>query len=189
MIVVLVEGAGDKQALPILLQRAGIDVRIRAVDMKGKSNIIRKEHGFEDTVRRQYALGGRSFVILMDGDVTFPPYESLEEERDDMPHRAEALEEELGTPVRVFWAVREMESWLIGGLRPGDRYCGLKRIKQVPTNTEHSPPDPKRWLERHLRTGGYTPRTQRCLAKRIDIEQARVRNRSMRIFLEAVSRS
>jgi len=189
MIVVLVEGTGDKQALPILLQRAGKNVPVRPIDMKGKSNIVRKERGFEDTVRRQHALGGQSFIILVDGDVTFPPYNSLEEERSDLPRRAKAIAQELGVPVRVFWAVREMESWLIGGIRPSDRYCGLKQVGQVPTNTEQSPSDPKRWLERRLRTGEYTPRTQRCLAERVDIEQARARNRSMHIFLEAVSRS
>jgi len=186
MIVVLVEGAGDKWALPILLRRAGKNVSVRPIDMKGKSNIVRKERGFEDTVRRQYALGGRSFIILVDGDVTFPPYNSLEEEQDDMPRRAARLAQELGISVRVFWAIREMESWLIGGIRPGDRYCGLKRVSRVPTNTEQSPSDPKRWLERHLRTGEYTPRTQRCLAERVDIGQAQARNPSMRTFLEAV---
>jgi hypothetical protein len=70
MIVVLVEGPGDKQALPILVQRELGKAPIRPINMKGKSNIVRRERGFEDTVRRQYVLGGRSFVVLVDGDVT-----------------------------------------------------------------------------------------------------------------------
>jgi hypothetical protein len=81
MIFVLVEGPGDKRALPILVQRDGKDTQIRPIDMKGKSNIVRRNRGFEDTVRRQHALGGRSFVVLMDGDVTSAPYQSLDEER------------------------------------------------------------------------------------------------------------
>ncbi len=72
MIIVLVEGPGDKQALPILVQRELGKSPIRPINMKGKSNIVRQERGFEDTVRRQHALGERSFVVLVDGDVTTP---------------------------------------------------------------------------------------------------------------------
>jgi len=71
MTVVLVEGIGEKRALPVLSQRTQ-GKPAQCIDMKGKSNIIRRHRGFEDTVRRQYALGARSFiVVLMDGDVTY----------------------------------------------------------------------------------------------------------------------
>ena len=101
MIVVLVEGAGDKRAIPILVQREHGTNAVRCVDMKGKSNIVRNNHGFEDTIRRQYALGERCFVLLVDGDVTSAPYRTLDEERADLPRRARALAEELGVSVRV----------------------------------------------------------------------------------------
>ncbi len=77
MTVVLVEGPGDKRSLPILVQHERGATPVRCVDMKGKSNIVRDRRGFEDTIRRQHALGERSFIVLMDGDVTFAPYQSL----------------------------------------------------------------------------------------------------------------
>jgi len=183
MIVVLVEGPGDKRALPILVQRDGKDAPIRPIDMKGKSNMIRRSRGFEDTVRRQHALGGRSFIVLMDGDVTSAPYQSLEEERRDMQRRAQSLAQELAVPVRVHWAILEMESWLIGGIQPGSTYCDLRQVGQVPANTEAAPPDPKQWLKDHLASREYNPGTQACLAGRIDLTEAKERNHSMRTFL------
>ena len=106
MIVLLVEGPGDKRALPILIRRSGKDRPIRPIDMKGKSNIVRKNRGFEDTVRRQHALGEQSFIVLMDGDVTSAPYQSLEEERRDMQRRVQSLAQELQVPVQAHWAIR-----------------------------------------------------------------------------------
>jgi hypothetical protein len=156
--------------------------------MGGKSNMIRKARGFEDTIRRQYALGGRSFIVLMDGDVTSAPYHSLEEERRDMRRRAQALAEELRVSVQVYWAVLEMESWLVGGIQPRSTYCGLRRVGQVPANTEVAPPDPKRWLENHLVGREYKPRTQECLATKIDVQEAQRRNHSMQVFLDNIER-
>jgi hypothetical protein len=184
MITVLVEGPGDKRALPILVRRGQGRSSVRCINMKGKSNIVRRERGFEDTVRRQHALGRRSFVVLMDGDVTFAPYSSLQGERDDMSRRARSLEQELGAPVQVCWAILEMESWLIGGIKPRSTYCGLTGVGQVPPNTETAPQDPKNWLEAHLMRGEYKPKTQECLARRIDLQEAQTRNRSMRIFVD-----
>ncbi len=188
MIVVLVEGTGDKRALPIMVRRDGKDTRVRPIDMKGKSNIVRKARGFEDTVRRQYALGGQSFIVLADGDVTSAPYQSLEEERRDMQQRAQSLAQELQVPVQVRWAILEMESWLIGGIQSGSTYCGLRRVGKAPANTETAPPDPKKWLEDHLVSREYKPRTQECLAGKIDVQEAKRRNHSMQIFLKNIWR-
>jgi hypothetical protein len=123
MIVMLVEVPGDKRALPILVQRDGNDTLIRPIDMKGKSNMVRRHRGFEDTVRREYAIGRRSFVLLPDGDVTSAPYQSLEEEKRDMQQRVQSLAHELQIPIQVRWAILEMESWLIGGIQSGSTYC------------------------------------------------------------------
>ena len=134
MIVVLVEGPGDRQVLPILVQRELGESRIRPINMKGKSNIVRQGRGFEATVHRQYALGGRSFIVLVDGDVTCPPYQSLEQERRDMARRALSLAQELGVAVRVCWAVLEMESWLIGGIK---QVCLLRFEKSWSRTGQH----------------------------------------------------
>ncbi len=186
MITVLVEGPGDKRALPILVRRGQGQSSIRCINMKGKSNMVRRDRGFEDTVRRQHAFGRRSFVVLMDGDVTFAPYNSLQGEQEDMPRRAESLERELNVPVRMCWSVLEMESWLIGGIRPRSAYCGLRNVGQVPPNTETAPPDPKKWLEDRLMTREYKPKVQECLARSIDLQEAKTRNRSMRTFFDSV---
>jgi len=184
MTTILVEGSGDKRALPILVQRDRGRCSVRCINMQGKSNMVRRNRGFEDTIRRQHALGERSFVVLMDGDVIFAPYNSVQEEQDDMPRRAEALEQELGAPVRVCWSILEMESWLIGGIQPGSTYCGLERVGRIPANTETEPQNPKAWLEGRLQDS-YSPRVQECLAKHIDLSEARQRNHSMRIFLDS----
>jgi hypothetical protein len=183
MITAIVEGPGDKRALPILIRRERGKTSVRCVNMRGKSNIVRRDRGFEDTVRRQHALGGGGFIVLMDGDVTCAPYQSLQEEREDMPRRAKSLEQELGVPIWVHWAVLEMESWLIGGIKPKSIYCGLRRVGRVPANTETEPRDPKNWLESHLPDSYYSPETQECLAQHIDLQEAQKHNQSMQVFL------
>lgn len=183
MIYVLVEGPDDQLAVPQLANREQLS--IRCINMGGKSNIVRRHRGFEDTVRRQHAIGGRAFIILMDGDATYPPYASLEEERSDMVRRAGALAAELGVLVQACWSVLELESWLIAGFPARASYCGLRNVGRVPANTESSPQDPKRWLKDHLQ-GDYQPRTAECLARAIALEQAKTRNLSLRLFLAAV---
>ncbi len=183
MIVVLVEGPEDQLDVPILAAREQITVR--CINMNGKSNIVRKNRGFEDTVRRQHIIGGRAFIVLIDGDITYPPYSSLDQERDDMARRAEALASELKVVVQVCWSVLELESWLIAGLPTRASFCGLRNVGRVLANTESSPRDPKRWLMDHLQ-GDYQPRTAACLARAVMLEQAKSRNRSLQMFLTAV---
>jgi hypothetical protein len=186
MIVILVEGPGDKRAIPILAEREHGTNTVRCVDMKGKSNIVRRNRGFEDTIRRQHALGQSSFVVLVDGDVTSAPYRSLDEERVDLPRRAQAIADELGISVCVCWAVLELESWLVGGIAPRATYCRLRGVGRMPANTEFSPADPKKWLEDHLANREYGSKTQECLARRIDLEVAKRHNRSMRTFMDRI---
>jgi hypothetical protein len=183
MSVVLAEGDTEKNVLPILGRRVRGDLLIKCIDMKGKSNIVRIRDGFEDTVRRQVALGEHSFVVLLDGDVTSAPYTTIEEEQREMARRAEVLAQELRIALQVCWAVIETESWLIGGIRPGASYCGLREVGQAPANTETNPPEPKRWLKEQLR-GGYDPQAQRCIATQINLAEAQARNRSMRTFFD-----
>jgi hypothetical protein len=183
MICVLVEGADDQLAVPKLTGRE--QIQVRCIPMNGKSNMVRQNRGFEDTVRRQHCVGGHAFIILMDGDVTYPPYASLGQERADMVRRAEALAAELEAFVQICWSVLELESWLIAGLQVSASYCGLSNVGRVPANTESTPKDPKRWLADHLQ-GDYQPRTAECLARSIELEQAKLRNQSLQVFLAAV---
>jgi len=184
MTVILVEGLGDARAVPILLGKNGKHQDVRCIDMRGKSNIVRMKTGFEETIKRQLALGAEEFVILLDRDVSFPPYASLHQEEIGMRERSEILQKEIQRTVRVFWAIRAYESWLIGGLRRRDAYCGLKRFAgSVSGDTQASPEHPKEWLKQHLSTRDYNPWTQVCLTKNVDWGKARRRNRSLRDFL------
>jgi len=185
MIAAIVEGRGDQLALPRLISRAFPQVpAFRCVSLDGKSNIVRLKNGFEQTVLRQRKLGFRSFLVLIDADKFFRPYSSLSEERDGMERRARWLEEEHSVTVAVCWAILSFESWLIGGLTEGRGVCGLRRsFGRVPADTETEPPDPKRWIERKLKRGEYSPRVQECLAAEMGIEKARQRNCSLDSFL------
>jgi hypothetical protein len=187
MILFLVEGDGEKRSVPILVQRIVDDVHIRCIGMYGKANIVRAQRGFEDTIRRKHALGDRSFVVLIDADVTYLPYLDLTEEHAGMVQRAQTLSAELDVHVEVCWAIKESESWLIGGLLPRVTYCGLRNIGRIPNDTETNPPDPKRWLQDKLNSD-YNPERQACLSGHIDVEEAQRHNSSMRLFFQMVSR-
>lgn len=180
--MILVEGHAEQRVLPILFQRYGNMEAPRIVNMEGKANIVRLTHGFEATVRRQRAVHGeRSFVVLIDGDVAFPPYASIVNEQDQMPRRAQALANELTVTIKVCWAILELESWLIGGIQPRAAYCGLRNVGRIPANTQTHPVDPKQWLANRL-ADDYGRTSQNCLARNIDLDQAIRRNRSMRDF-------
>lgn len=102
MIFILVEGDCEKHVLPVLIERERENFPVRYIDMGGKSNIVRLKGGFEDTIPRKVATErGRSFIVLIDGDIISPPYYSLEEERSGMEQRARSLTQELKVPVQI----------------------------------------------------------------------------------------
>jgi hypothetical protein len=82
--------------------------------------------------------------------------------------------------------VLELESWLIGGIHQRATYCRLRNVGGTPNNTEASPTDPKQWLEEHLANHEYSTRIEECLARHVDLQTARDRNRSMRTFFDLV---
>jgi hypothetical protein len=187
MIVVLVEGSGDERGLPILLKKANVHQEVSCIDMGGKSNILRLENGFERTITRQVELGRNDFAILLDRDRTFKPYSTLHEEQIGMLQRDQQLAEQMDCRVRMFWAIRAYESWLIGGLKKADTFCGLRRInKPVSGDTQASPTEPKEWLKDQMIMRRYSERIQVCLTKSVDWKSARNRNKSLRDFLDTI---
>ena len=187
MIVILVEGSGDERALPYLLRRANVIRDVSCIDMGGKPNILRLDGGFEKTIIRLAALGGNDFVVLLDKDHTFEPYSTLGEEEAGMNDRADGLSRNIQLPVRIFWARRCYESWLIGGVRRGDSYCGLRRInKPVPGDTEAAPAQPKEWIRDRMARRRYNESVQVCLTKAVDWSQAQRRNNSLRDFVRDI---
>lgn len=185
MIIILVEGEGDQRSIPYLLKRTiGHGVNIRCIEMGGKSNIVRYNDGFERTISRWKGQGYKKFYVLLDKDVTFPPYSSLAQEVRDMPLRAERLSSKEDIVVEIFWAIRSFESWLIGGLKKGDNYCGLRKVrKPVSGDTEASPSNPKQWIKGQLENNRYNVETQECLTRHIYWSLAKTNNKSLRDFL------
>src|SRR5262245_3138392 len=105
MTSILVEGTCEYSVIPVLIRRVSNPPgRLRCVNLGGKSNIVRRIHGFEDTIRRNQRLGEHHFVVLMDADTTFAPYRTLPEEFADMPRRASLLAHELQVHIIVCWA-------------------------------------------------------------------------------------
>jgi len=186
MIAAIVEGLGDDLALNSLMPRIHSGAEITCVPMGGKSNIVREKNGFEETIIRQNALGHDQFYVLLDGDVFFPPYANLKEEKEGMAARAQKLSQDERIAVEVYWAIKVFESWLIGGLRSNHVFCGLrKKLGRIPFDTEVEPVEPVKWLEQRLKRGHYGHVTQGCLAKYFDIPEARRRNASLEAFCTA----
>lgn len=181
MIVILVEGDGDKKALPIILNRARgiLSDSVLCIDMKGRSNMIREADGFEKTILRQSVPKDTAFFILLDQEGPRSPYVGFADEVAGMNNRASNMMATHGLPVRVLWAIREFESWLIGGLRKGSKYCNLSGIRSIPGDTQGAPLDPKAWLKAHRTPRHYDSNAQACLAKHIDVKLARQRNHSL----------
>ncbi len=155
--------------------------------MGGKSNIVRENDGFEKTIIRQVDLGVKNFFVLMDADVFFYPYETFGQEELGMKARIDALKIKFPTiNIGLFWASKSFESWLIGGLKRRDDYCGLRKINRaVPGDTQAFPESPKVWVQEHMIDGRYNSEIQECLTRHIDIGEARKRNNSLRFFLSS----
>jgi hypothetical protein len=183
----LVEGIGDKISLPHLFAKAGKTSAISLIELGGKTNIVRQNDGWEKTIARQIELGQSDFFILLDADVYFFPYSTYTEELNGMKDRvAYFLSKRKNIKIRLFWATKNYESWLIGGLRKGDRFCELTSFKAIPGDTQAHPENTKEWLKAHISDGRYGPDVQRCLTKHIDLGLARQRNNSLKVFLDAL---
>jgi len=188
MIKALVEGQGDVLSLPILVRKSKqAAVKIDCLDMLGKSNIVRMNDGFEKTMIRQIELGYKRFYILLDADVFFAPYENYTDEVAGMTTRVNEFKTSRGVEVTLFWAIKAYESWLIGGLKKGDHFCGLhKTIRGIPGDTQTAPADPKKWIRDHRSDNRYNPDVQVCLTRHINLGLAQRRNDSLRTFLDRI---
>lgn len=188
MIAFLVEGDGDKKSLPILLTRAkGIKPEdLLCIDMKGRSNILRKEDGFEKTILRQARPAITHFFVLLDQTGPRAPYSGFADEVAGLNHRIKTLNAQHGFNISLFYANREFESWLVGGLRRGSTFCDLLGIRSIPGDTQAAPADPKAWLLNHRRMKRYDSNTQACLTKHFELDLARRRNNSLDKFLQTL---
>lgn len=188
MIVPIVEGAGDKYAVPDLVRnilwhcnRYNIVVA-QSVVAKGK---FRLWNQFEQNL--QYALkkGASAILVLVDADDNCP-----REEATNLAERADVLG--LQIPIAVVCAKSEYETWFICSLgnEEGTRikeYLGLPKELSTPDNPEDIR-DAKGWLMGHMAQNQAYRETadQQPLTHFIEMELVRKRSRSFRRIWHAI---
>ncbi len=188
-IIPIVEGAGEREAVPLLLRRLIHEVLERpeltiaqSIVTNGKGNMDRRLAKYLRYARIQKANG---IIILRDAD-------------DDCPHTIasnmadQVREVTLGVPVVIVCPKPEFEAWFIGSLlcSHGDAirdYLELLSTIVVPDDVERLG-DAKGWLSRHMPDGKmYKPtRHQAKLSARICVSQAAITCRSFRRLRHAV---
>lgn len=188
-IIPIVEGPGERQAVPLLLRRLlqhmieRHDLTVaQSIVTNGKGNMDRRLDRYLGYARIQKADG---VIIVRDAD-------------DDCPHAiacniaAKVRRVNLGVPVVIVCPKPEFEAWFIGSLVDscGDSirdYLGLLPTITAPSNIEMLG-DAKGWISRRMPEGRiYKPtRHQAKLAARICISEASIACRSFRRLLHAV---
>ena len=188
-ILPIVEGPGERQAVPLLLRRFFQHVMERndltvaqPIVANGNGNMDRKLEKFLGYARIQKADG---VIIVRDAD-------------DNCPHEIasnmadEVRRVNLGIPVVIVCPKPEFEAWFIGSLvgSCGDSirdYLGLAPNTTVPSNVEMLR-DAKGWISRRMPEGKiYKPtRHQAKLSARICVSEASIACRSFRRLLHAV---
>ena len=187
-IVPVVEGQGDRSAVPVLLRRVlqhfdRYDIQVKEPKTaKGKQNLLKD---YEKYVR--YAAiepGCVGILVLLDADDQCPVKEVYK-----LTERTQALN--LQQSVTIVYANREYETWILASLDSCQGTEIKTRLKLGESALyERSVEDAhaKSWLNRMMPRGESYKETkhQAALTKFIDIEHTRRRSRSFRRFCHAV---
>jgi len=188
-IIPIVEGPGEREAVPLLLRRLLQEVLerydlsiLQPIVTNGKGNMDRQLEKYLRYARIQKANG---IIILRDAD-------------DDCPHTIasnmadQVREVHLGVPVVIVCPKPEFEAWFIGSLLGsyGDSirdHLELISTIAVPSDVEMLR-DAKGWISRRMPEGKmYKPtRHQVNLSARICVSQAAITCRSFRRLRDAV---
>jgi hypothetical protein len=220
MLKLIVEGEIDSIVLPELIEQAqrakllpkspGLLSLLSSTDSYlvvdgAKPAILAKNDfdsiGLENLIKDQVSSTDyRKFLILLDGDRTFPPYllptgdRDLTKEFQELPQRVQDFSQNLGVGANVHWAKIELESWIIGGLCEGEIKTHLKswefHIRRISENTVIKPSDPKNWLLSCLshRRQDYIPSAvMEYLVQEVDIQKSCNRNSSLREFFDILT--
>ena len=188
-LIAIVEGPGEKDAVPALLRRIlwerfdryDIDVS-RPKVTNGKPNLVKRLEDFLG-----YALIERctAILVLLDSDRDCPAQLARE-----LAQRAAALN--LRVPTAVVCAMSAYESWFISSLSDdeGDNIRARLEIRSSVTAPEdvESIRNAKAWLENHMPHDlGYKETTdQVVLTHYMNLELAHDRSRSFRRVCHAV---
>ena len=188
-IVAIVEGVGDKNAVPSLVRKI-LQEQLDRYDIgtgkskvaNGRENLVGK---FEKFVEYAMIDNPSAILVLVDADEDCP----VELAR-DFVRRAAAMNAQV--PIAIVCAKSEYEAWFICSLSDsaGDgirRNLGLPSSVVCPENAE-SIRDAKGWLTNRMpRNRRYSPRTdQDDLTHHIAIKLVREKSRSFRRLCDAV---
>ena len=205
-LVLLVEGQGDVEAVPILVKRVLVecgafdDANTQAMvilDPKplrvGEYSKISKGgfdawHRYLQTAAKRKDCGG--CLLVLDGDsrtkVDGQPFCAVRAAR-RLADEARKVGGGTLFSVAVVFACMEFESWLIAGAESlaGKSFSDGRKeltdpIGQIPSDPESAPRDAKGWF-RGLMMTGYSPtRDQGELTRLVDLDV--IRNKGMRSF-------
>ena len=190
VIVPIVEGDGEVEAVPLLLRRVlgerhgRYDIRIqKPINARGKTKLLRKFGSFLEYARRDQECN--AVLVLLDGDDDCPRDLATE-----LAQTAAGLN--MGVPVAVVCAHREYETWFIASLdsETGDTIratLGLSETAFHEGDVE-SIASPKGWIQVRMpqRSGYKETQDQPALTPFIDIEHTQRRSRSFQRLCHAV---
>ena len=189
-IVPVVEGPGDRDALPVLLRRVLVE-RLQRYDVavgkpksaNGKSKLIRR---LEDFLKYAYMSPWCSAIlVVLDADTDCPL-----ELAPQLARRAADLA--LPVPIAIVCPKREYETWFIASLT-SDSGQEIKERLGLPSATNYGGaiediPRAKAWLTSKMPQDRAYKATldQPRLSNFVDIERTFTRSRSFRRFCRAV---
>jgi Domain of unknown function (DUF4276) len=170
----IVEGHGEVQAVPILLERI-----LRESHAEGLLRVnppLRVKAGSfindEEYFKRYVELAARkakpqargSVLILLDSEDSCPA-----ELRARLAAKAAALRPDVS--ILVALAYREYETWFLAAARSLQSVCGLPADLEPPTNPE-SIRGAKGWLSRQMPNAYNEPNDQPAMTRKFSFEQA-----------------
>ena len=188
-IVPIVEGPGEREAVPLLLRHLLQQILVRydlivaqPIVTNGKGNMDRRLDKYLKYARIQKADG---IIIVRDADDDCPYLTAH-----NMAKKVQVMN--LGVPVVIVCPKPEFEAWFIGSLAGSyaasiREYLELLPTIAVPSNVEMLG-DAKGWISRQMPEGKmYKPtRHQAKLAARICVNEASLNCRSFRRLRHAV---
>jgi hypothetical protein len=188
--VSIVEGDGERSAVPILIRRIAQDLGI--FDVHGYTTVLTQRNRFprfpserERAVRlaRSELSDDGAILILLDSDGE-PPCRDPRHRRSPCILGEQLLEAvaplAAGLPIAVVMAEREYESWLVASAPTLIGMDGLRQDVQAPDDPDRLR-NPKGWLSSNMsdRDRGYDPvADQARLTDRFDMALARERSPS-----------
>ena len=186
-IVLFVEGEGDRQAVPVLVNRILADTaawddvfvdtrpfRVGSVGKLVRDDCADRTRLLQAAARTRSSLGG--ILLLLDGDIEVVGGVPFCAKRVAARLAQQARRAGAGSlfSVAVVFACREYESWLIAGV------ASLAGKIPPAGDREWAPRDAKGWLSRAMPGGYRAARDQKCLTQLVDLRA--IRDRQMRSF-------